>query len=83
MFNEENDAASPQSSSLIDHVTDQIQLAISEILLDQLKSRMVETKDKHFSSIIGAQEAFLIPLNLNKAIRDIVSCIILMIHILI
>lgn len=37
MFNEENDdAASPQSSSLIDHVTAQIQLAISEILLDQL-----------------------------------------------
>lgn len=76
MFNEENDAASPQSSSLIDHVTSQIQLVITEILLDQLKFRMVETKDFPVSSIIW--EAFLIPLT--KAIRDIVSFIVLMIH---
>lgn len=77
MFNEENDAASPQSSSLIDHVTSQIQLVITEILLDQLKFRMVETKDFPVSSIIW-WEAFLIPLT--KAIRDIVSFIVLMIH---
>lgn len=61
MFNEENDdAASPQSSSLIDHVTAQIQLAISEILLDQLQRRMAATKYKHVSSIIGVGEAYLI-----------------------